>query len=61
MTNDVGARLLVVWPGQDGFDYTFQADCVAQWERALESLRAIADGARDLQVAIEYKWTSGTR
>jgi xylose isomerase len=50
-----GASVLVVWPGQEGFDYTFQADYVAQWERALESLRAIADGASDLKVAIEYK------
>jgi len=51
----VGAPVLVIWPGQEGFDYIFQADYVAQWERALESLRAIADGARDLKVAVEYK------
>jgi xylose isomerase len=51
----VGAPVLVVWPGQEGFDYVFQADYVAQWERALASLRAIADGAKGLQVAVEYK------
>lgn len=50
-----GAGCLAIWPGQEGFDYTFQVDHVAVWERCLTSLRAIAEGAGDLPVAIEYK------
>lgn len=51
----VGAPCVTIWPGQEGFDYTFQVDYVALWERALATLGAIADGARDLRIAVEYK------
>jgi xylose isomerase len=51
----VGAPCLAIWPGQEGFDYTFQVDHVALWERALTTLGSIADGARDLRIAVEYK------
>jgi len=51
----VGAPCMAMWPGQEGFDYTFQVDHVALWERALTTLGAIADGARDLRIAVEYK------
>jgi xylose isomerase len=51
----VGAPCLAIWPGQEGFDYTFQVDHVALWERSLTTLTAIADGAPDLQIALEYK------
>lgn len=51
----VGAPCVAIWPGQEGFDYTFQVDHVALWERALTALGAIADGARDLRIAVEYK------
>ena len=51
----VGAPCVAIWPGQEGFDYTFQVDHLALWERALTGLTAIADGARDLRIAVEYK------
>jgi xylose isomerase len=50
-----GAECLAIWPGQEGFDYTFQVDHVAVWERCLTSLRTIAEGVGDLRVAVEYK------
>lgn len=50
-----GAPCLAIWPGQEGFDYAFQVDYVTLWERSLATLTAIADGARDLKVALEYK------
>ena len=32
-----------LWPGQDGFDYPFQADYRELWRLALEGVRAVAD------------------
>jgi xylose isomerase len=55
MAHRSGAGCLAIWPGQEGFDYTFQVDHVAVWERCLASLRTIAEGVGDLRVAVEYK------
>lgn len=50
-----GAPCLTIWAGQEGYDYTFQLNYATLWERSLAALTAIADGARDLKVALEYK------
>ena len=55
MAHRSGAGCLAIWPGQEWFDYTFQVDHVAVWERCLASLRTIAEGVGDLRVAVEYK------
>lgn len=47
--------LVNVWPGQDGFDYAFQLDYAAAWDKMLTSLRDAATSYPDVRFALEYK------
>jgi len=51
----MGGRLMTLWMGQDGFDYSFQADYGAMWDHAIEALAAVADHNPEVDIAIEYK------
>ena len=51
----LGAPMVKLWPGQDGFDYPFQADYRELWRLSLDGVRAVADMDADIRVAIEYK------
>lgn len=44
-----------IWPGQDGYDYPFQADYVRSFEWLVEGLRECADYSPDVRFALEYK------
>jgi len=48
---------LGIWPGQDGFDYPFQADYEELWSREIEGIREVSEYAKekDLRVGLEYK------
>ena len=56
---DWGAELdcpyVNVWPGQDGFDYAFQADYVEAWKWLREGLAQCADHNDKVRVLVEYK------
>lgn len=52
---EMGGDLLNLWPGQDGFDYPFQADFVRQREWFVEGIREAAAHRRDVRLALEYK------
>lgn len=49
------AVYLKFWPGQDGFDYPFQADYAQIWDYQVSGVRAVAESAPEMQFAIEYK------
>ena len=34
-----GGRLMTLWMGQDGFDYSFQAEYTRLWDHTLEAIR----------------------
>src|SRR4051794_3583724 len=51
----LGAPTVKLWPGQDGFDYPFQADYRTLWQLALDGVRTVAEMDEDVRVAIEYK------
>ena len=51
----LGAPTVKLWPGQDGFDYPFQADYRELWRLELDGVRAVADDGPGIRVAIEYK------
>lgn len=51
----LGAPTVKLWPGQDGFDYPFQADYRELWQLELDGVRAVAEMDPDIRVAIEYK------
>lgn len=52
----LGAPTLKLWPGQDGFDYPFQADYRQLWKLALDGVRSVAEMDDEIRVAIEYKF-----
>lgn len=51
----VGADLMTIWLGQDGFDYSFQADYDKMWQDEVDAIREVAEHNKDCQISIEYK------
>jgi len=51
----LGADVINVWPGQDGFDYPFCCDYGRMYDNFLESTVKIADHNPDIKVALEFK------
>ena len=50
-----GAGLMTLWMGQDGFDYSFQADYGRLWENTIDAIREVADHNPSIDISIEYK------
>ncbi|WP_289849759.1 sugar phosphate isomerase/epimerase family protein [Actinoallomurus purpureus] len=55
LTRRLGGDYVKLWPGQDGWDYPFQADYKALWTMSIEAVRELAQRHPDLRFAIEYK------
>ncbi len=53
--SEAGGDLMTLWLGQDGFDYSFQADYLRLWDDAAEALRIIAAHNPAIDISIEYK------
>lgn len=51
----MGGRLMTLWMGQDGVDYSFQGDYAKMWDNTVNAIREVADHNRDIDIAIEYK------
>jgi xylose isomerase len=52
---ELDASLMTLWMGQDGFDYSFQADYAQLWDWTLEAMAEVADHSRATEISIEYK------
>ena len=52
---ELGGSLMTLWMGQDGFDYSFQADYARLWDQTLEAMSEVADHVPTCEVSIEYK------
>jgi sugar phosphate isomerase/epimerase len=52
---DLGARLMTLWMGQDGFDYPLQMDYERAWDRTVEALVELAAHDPGTALSIEYK------
>lgn len=52
---EMGGRLMTLWMGQDGYDYSFQMDYARGWEDSLAAIAEVADHNPGLDIAIEYK------
>ena len=52
---EIGGSLMTLWMGQDGFDYSFQADYARLWDQTLEAMAEVADHVPSAEVSIEYK------
>ena len=44
-----------VWPGQDGFDYCFQADYIEAWKWMRDGLAECAEHNDRVRILVEYK------
>jgi len=53
--SQAGCRHVNVWPGQDGFDYCFQADYIETWKRLTDGLALCAGHNEDVRLLVEYK------
>ena len=51
----MGGRVMTLWMGQDGVDYSFQGDYARMWEDTLECIATVCDHNPDLDIALEYK------
>ncbi len=52
---EMGSALMTIWLGQDGFDYSFQADYAKLWEDEISALRELAQHDPGCMISIEYK------
>ncbi len=52
---ELDCNMIDIWPGQDGYDYSFQADFIRDWEYMIEGISECADHRNDIKIGIEYK------
>lgn len=50
-----GGSLMTLWMGQDGFDYSFQADYARLWDDTIAAVQEVADHNPAVDISIEYK------
>ena len=48
-------KVVDLWFGQDGYDYTFQADYIDAWDRLIEGTTECAEHLPEVNLVIEYK------
>ena len=56
IARELGSDYMKLWPGQDGFDYPFQADYAQINEYAISGVREVAEFDPQMRIAIEYKF-----
>jgi sugar phosphate isomerase/epimerase len=52
---ELGCDKVLLWFGQDGYDYHFELDYLSRWERLVEGTRECARHRKDIKICIEYK------
>jgi xylose isomerase len=52
---ELGCEFITIWPGQDGFDYMFQADYITERTWFADGVREICRYKPNIGVALEYK------
>jgi sugar phosphate isomerase/epimerase len=52
---ELDCQVVDLWFGQDGYDYPFQADYPAAWERLVEGTIECAEAVPEVNLVIEYK------
>lgn len=51
----LGGKVVTIWLGFDGFDYSFQINYKKVWDQLVLAFQEICDYAPDLKISIEYK------
>ncbi|MBN1837432.1 MAG: TIM barrel protein [Spirochaetales bacterium] len=55
MAAELGAADVLMWPGQDGFDYPLQSDYQKYWSLLVDGIGEVGAHRPDVKIAIEYK------
>ncbi len=55
IASELGCGVVSLWPGQDGYDYHFQADYMLERSLFEQGVKECCRHRRDVKVAIEYK------
>lgn len=55
LARKLGCPLINLWPGQDGYDYVFQADYRKERAWIVEAVKKVAAAYPDLKFSLEYK------
>ena len=53
--SELNGDLLTLWMGQDGFDYSFQANYSYLWDWTINALKEITEYNPNIKIALEYK------
>jgi sugar phosphate isomerase/epimerase len=51
----MGLEEILLWPGQDGYEYPFQSNYAKAWGHLVEGIREVAEHRSDVRIGIEYK------
>ena len=51
----LNCETITLWMGQDGLDYSFQADFSKMWDATITAMQELADHNRNINISIEYK------
>ena len=52
---EMGVGEILLWPGQDGYEYPFQSDYGQAWGNFVDGISEVAEHRSDIRVGIEYK------
>jgi xylose isomerase len=52
---EMGTKYIDVWPGQDGFDYPFEADYISAWQWMRDALGECSEHNDQVRILVEYK------
>ena len=52
---ELGCKTVTLWPGQDGYDYIFQADYIKERTLFSDALAELCEYNKDIDITLEYK------
>jgi len=52
---EMGVDEILLWPGQDGYEYPFQANYDLVWGYLVDGITEVAEHRPDVRIGIEYK------
>ncbi len=51
----IGCKTVTLWPGQDGYDYIFQADYIKERQLFADGVKELCEYNKDIDITLEYK------
>jgi xylose isomerase len=55
LATSLDCETMTLWMGQDGLDYSFQANFSKMWDDTIMAMQEIADYNQNINISIEYK------